>query len=232
MTVSRLVSFGHLAHPLFVGSFLQFAVDNAGALAHLLVQHIVIVTQAIVLAVPIGVLLGVAITFEDRIATVVLWLAGIMMTIPSIALFGLLIPYFGIGKPPVVVALILYSQLPVVRNTYIGLTQVDEAAISAGRGIGMTRLQRLWRIRVPKALPVIMAGVRMAVVMNIAVATIAVYIGAGGLGTIINEGITGTNSVKLIVGAVAVSLLAIIADYLFLFIQKLLTPKGLRGATS
>ena len=96
----------------------------------------------------------------------------------------------------------------------------------------MSDWQRLSKVEIPLAVPVIMAGVRMAVVMNIAVATIAVYIGAGGLGTIINEGITGTNSVKLIVGAVAVSLLAIIADYLFLFIQKMLTPKGLRGATS
>jgi len=222
MTVSRLVSFGHLAHPLFVGSFLQFAVDNAGALAHLLVQHIVIVTQAIVLAVPIGVLLGVAITFEDRIATVVLWLAGIMMTIPSIALFGLLIPYFGIGKPPVVVALILYSQLPVVRNTYIGLTQVDEAAISAGRGIGMTRLQRLWRIRVPKALPVIMAGVRNAVIVLIGIAAIGAFIGAGGLGDFIFDGITDANTAMIVVTTVVLSVLALAFDYVFAVIEQVL----------
>jgi len=126
----------------------------------------------------------------------------------------------------------LYSQLPIIRNTYTAINNLDPALREAAKGMGMNDWQRLTKVEIPIAVPVIMAGVRMAVVMNIAVATIAVYIGAGGLGTIINEGITGTNSTKLIVGAVAVSLLAIIADYLFLFIQKMLTPKGLSEVTS
>ena len=138
----------------------------------------------------------------------------------------------GIGFWPAAIAIFLYSQLPIIRNTYTAINNIDPAMREAAKGMGMSDWQRLSRVEIPLAVPVIMAGVRMAVVMNIAVATIAVYIGAGGLGTIINEGITGTNSTKLIVGALAVSVLAVLADYLFLFLQNLLTPKGLKERTA
>lgn len=184
-----------------------------------------------------GVPIGILITKDKKLAEKVLYVASVIITIPSVAMFGLMIPILsmvnrGIGFWPAAIAIFLYSQLPIIRNTYTAINNIDPALREAAKGMGMSDWQRLSKVEIPLAVPVVMAGVRMAVVMNIAVATIAVYIGAGGLGTIINEGITGTNSTKLIVGAVAVSLLAIIADYLFLLLQKILTPKGLSEVTS
>ena len=202
-----------------LGDFLQFAGDNSSELVALTVEHFVIIVQAIAAAVPIGVLLGVLITFDDRAATVVLWLAGVMMTIPSIALFGLFIPYFGIGKPPVIVALVLYSLLPVIRNTYVGLTGIDEAAIEAGRGLGMTRRERLWRIQLPMALPVIMAGVRNAVVLLIGIAAIGAFIGAGGLGVYIFDGIHHAKTAKIVVTTILLSGLTLAFDYGFALLE-------------
>jgi osmoprotectant transport system permease protein len=163
----------------------------------------------------------------------VLYVASIIVTVPSIALFGLMIPVLslidqGIGWLPAVIAILLYSQLPIIRNTYTAITNVDPALRESARGMGMTALQRLMQVEIPLAIPVMMAGVRTAVVMNIGVAAIAAYIGAGGLGVLISRGISQTDPRQLIAGALAVSLLAIIADYTLLKLQKRLTPAGLR----
>ncbi len=216
---------------------IRYVVTNYTTIISLTLQHLYLVSISVGAAILTGVPLGIMITKNEKLANAVLYVASIIITIPSIALFGLMIPLLsivdrGIGFWPAAIAIFLYSQLPIIRNTYTAINNIDPAMREAARGMGMSDWQRLSQVEIPLAIPVIMAGVRMAVVMNIAVATIAVYIGAGGLGTIINEGITGTNSAKLIVGAVAVSILAIIADYLFLFIQHLITPKGLRGTES
>jgi osmoprotectant transport system permease protein len=203
--------------PLLVEDVLQYLTAD---LVQLTLAHLVLVVQSIVLAVPIGVTLGVLITFDDTAATLVLWLAGIMMTIPSIALFGLLIPAFGIGTPPVIVALVLYSQLPVIRNTYVGLTQVDPAAIEAGTGLGMTRVERLRRIQLPMALPVIMAGVRNAVVILIGIAAIGAFIGATNLGEWIFNGISEGRPMQIVVATVALSLLTLAIDYCFGLVER------------
>lgn len=212
--------------PLVLGSYVQFLLDNAPSLFQLTVQHIVIISQAIAVAVPLGVVLGTLITFNDRAATVVLWLAGIMMTIPSIALFGLLIPYFGIGNPPVIVALILYSQLPVIRNTYVGLTEVNPAAVQAGKGLGMTKIERLRRVKIPMALPVVMAGVRNAVVVLIGIAAIGAFIGAGGLGDFIFDGISDANTPKIVITTIFLSALALTFDYGFALIEQRLRQRN------
>ncbi len=213
-------------------SIINYIVVNKSTILFLTIEHLYLVSISVGVAILTGVPIGIFITKSQKLADKVLYIASIIITIPSIALFGLMIPVLsvfnaGIGFWPAAIAIFLYSQLPIIRNTYTAINNVDEALREAAVGMGMNTKQRLFQVEIPLAIPVIMAGVRMAVVMNIAVATIAVYIGAGGLGTIINEGITGTDSTKLIVGALAVSLLAIIADYLFLFIQKLVTPKGL-----
>lgn len=205
--------------PLATGGYVQYLLDNYPRLIGLIVEHIQIIVQAIVIAVPLGVLLGTLITYNDKAATVVLWLAGIMMTIPSIALFGLLIPTFGIGEPPVVFALILYSQLPVIRNTYVGLNRVDRAAVEAGTGLGMTRVDRLRKVKLPMALPVIMAGVRNAVVILIGIAAIGAFIGAGGLGDTIFNGIDEPDVRKIVWGTVLLSGLALSFDYGFGLIE-------------
>jgi osmoprotectant transport system permease protein len=216
---------------------IRYVGSNNPTIIKLTIEHLYLVSISVGAAILSGVPIGILITKDKKLADAVLYIASVIITIPSVAMFGLMIPLLslvnrGIGFWPAAIAIFLYSQLPIIRNTYTAINNIDPALREAAKGMGMSDWQRLAKVEIPLAVPVIMAGVRMAVVMNIAVATIAVYIGAGGLGTIINEGITGSNSIKLVVGAVAVSLLAIIADYLFLFIQKMLTPKGLSGALS
>lgn len=211
----------------------QFIANNLGVIGSLGLQHISIVAVAVGLAILTGVPIGIAITQNKAAADAVLYVASIIVTIPSIALFGLMIPVLsligqGIGWLPAVTAILLYSQLPIIRNTYTAITNVDPALREAARGMGMTPIQRLWQVEMPISVPVIMAGVRTAVVMNIGVAAIAAYIGAGGLGVLIARGISQSDSRQLIAGALAVSLLAIIADYGLLFVQKRLTPLGLK----
>lgn len=212
---------------------LSFIVANLGVIGTLTLEHISIVAVAVGFAILTGVPIGIAITQSRKAASAVLYAASIIVTIPSIALFGLMIPILsiigqGIGWLPAVIAILLYSQLPIVRNTYTAITNIDPALRESARGMGMTPVQRLWRVEIPIAVPVIMAGVRTAVVMNIGVAAIAAYIGAGGLGVLISRGISQSDPRQLITGAVAVSLLAIVADYALLFIQKRLTPAGLK----
>lgn len=203
-------------------SYLDYVSENWVELVIATLEHVELVIQTLLIALPLGISLGIAITLYRSTSTLVLWLAGVAMTIPSIALFGLLIPFVGIGNPPVIIALVLYAQLPVIRNTYIGLTRVDEGAIEAGTGLGMTRRQRLRRIRFPNALPVITAGVRNAVVILIGVATVGAYVGAGGLGDYIFVGIYESHTEMIVTATVLVSLLALAADYLFEAVEQVL----------
>ena len=211
---------------------LQFIVTNADVIARLAVEHMAIVGVAVSLAILTGVPIGIAITQNQRVADRVLYGASMIMTIPSVALFGLMIPILsligqGIGYLPAVIAVLLYSQLPIIRNTYTAITNVDPALREAARGMGMTTRQRLGRVEIPLAVPIIMAGVRTAVLINIGVTAIAAYIGAGGLGVLITRGISQTDPRQLIAGAVAVSLLAVTVDYALLLVQRRLTPRGL-----
>ena len=214
---------------------LSFIVNNLPVIGQRTLQHLSIVCVAVGIAILTGVPIGIAITQNKRAADIVLYVAAMIMTIPSIALFGLMIPILstigqGIGYLPAVIAVLLYSQLPIIRNTYTAITNVDPALREAARGMGMGAMQRLTQVELPIAVPVIMAGVRIAVVINIGITAIATYIGAGGLGMFISRGISQTDSRQLITGALAVSLLAIFADYFLLWVQHLLTPKGLRLA--
>lgn len=213
---------------------LQFMIDNRTVIADRTLEHIAIVSVAVGIAVMTAVPIGIAITRSKALADAVLYAASMMITIPSIALFGLMIPLLapighGIGYVPAVIAIILYSQLPIIRNTYTALADVYPALREAAKGMGMSRMQRLREVEIPLALPVIMAGVRVAVVMNIGIAAIATYIGAGGLGTFISRGISQSDPRQLVTGAIAVSLLAIFADLALALLQRALTSKGLAG---
>lgn len=210
---------------------IQFTIANFDTLLSRTIEHISLVGVAVGLATLTGVPIGIAITKNPKAAQIVLYVAAIIVTIPSIALFGIMIPLLsifgqGIGYVPAVIAVLLYSQLPIIRNTYTAINNVDPALREAARGIGMNPNQRLRLVEIPLAIPVIMAGVRTAVVLNIGVMAIAAYIGAGGLGTFISRGISQSDPRQLIVGAVAVSLLAVVADYTLLTVQRKLTPKG------
>jgi osmoprotectant transport system permease protein len=202
-------------------------------LLKLTAEHLALVGSAVGMAILIGVPLGIAITRFRWLATPLLTLATIVLTLPSIALFGLMIPIFArfghaLGYVPAVTAVFLYSLLPLMRNTNTAQVNVDPGIQEAGRGIGMTTWQRMRRVDLPLAVPVILGGVRTAVVMNIGVATIAAIIGAGGLGVLILQAISQSNMSKLAVGAILVSLLAIVADAFLQWLQKVLTPKGIR----
>ncbi|MFJ4347142.1 ABC transporter permease [Pseudomonas sp. NPDC089401] len=197
-------------------------------------QHIMLVGVAVSLAIVVGVPLGILMTRFPAVAGPLQASATVLLTIPSIALFGLLLPFYskfgqGLGPLPAITAVFLYSLLPILRNTYLALTNVEPGIREAARGIGMTFGQRLRMVELPIAVPVILAGVRTAVVMNIGVMTIAATIGAGGLGVLILTSISRSDMSMLLVGAVLVSLLAIIADLLLQTLQRALTPEGLRS---
>ena len=184
---------------------------------HLTLQHISLVGIAVILAILIGVPLGVLMTRFPTLAGPLQASATVLLTIPSIALFGLLLPFYskfgqGLGPMPAITAVFLYSLLPIMRNTFLALTGVEPGIREAARGIGMTFGQRLRMVELPIAVPVILAGVRTAVVMNIGVMTIAATIGAGGLGVLILAAISRSDMSMLIVGAVLVSVLATLAD--------------------
>jgi len=199
-------------------------------------QHLYIVLVANAVAAIVGVMIGIYISGKgrERIADTVIYLASIMMTVPSLALYGFLMGILGaltlpsIGFLPVVIALTLYGLLPIIRNTYTAIREVDPAMIEAGRGMGMSGRQILTKVKLPLAVPVIMAGLRQAIVMNIGIAAIGAYIGAGGLGQPIFRGIANYRTDLIIVGAVFVSLLAIVIDALMGGVEWLTTPKGVR----
>lgn len=209
----------------------RFVLDNIDDIIFRTGEHLSLIGVAIGLAIMVGVPLGIAITRRPRLAGVVLYIGAILMTIPSIAMFGLMIPILskvghGIGYVPAVIAVLLYSLLPIVRNSYTAINNVDPALREAAKGMGMSARQRLWRLEIPLAVPVIMAGVRSAAVLNIGIMAIAAYIGAGGLGVYITRGISQTDPRQLITGAIAISLLAIVVDLSLWWLQKRLTPTG------
>ena len=214
----------------------EFAVRRPELVAEWVIAHLWIIFVAILVAVILGVALGVYISGRGReqIADTVLYLAEIVMTIPSLALFGLLMLLLGsiglkaIGFLPAVIALIVYGQLPILRNTYTAIRAVDSAMIEAGRGMGMNERQILFKIELPLAVPVIMAGLRNAIVLIIGIAAIAALIGAGGLGVPIFRGLRNARMDLIIIGGVSVSILALLIDGLMALVERRITPKGLR----
>jgi osmoprotectant transport system permease protein len=212
---------------------LEFIWNNFAMIGNLTVEHLQIVCVSVGLAIVSGVPMGILITANESLARIVLYVASVIMTIPSVALFGIMIPLLstvgqGIGFVPAVIALLLYAQLPIIRNTYTAISNIDPALREAAAGMGMTTGERLRRVEIPIALPIIMTGVRMAVVLNIGIAAVATYIGAGGLGKLISRGISQSDPRQLIAGAILVSVLAIVSDYALGSLQRLLTPKALR----
>jgi osmoprotectant transport system permease protein len=184
-------------------------------------------------AILLGVSAGFFISTRPRFARVVITLSSIIMTIPSLALFGIMVVILapirlGLGITPAVIAIILYSLLPIIRNTATALNGVSSDIIEAARGIGFTRTQILFRIKVPLSVPVILAGIRNAIVLGVGIATFAFLVAAGGLGYFIFSGISRSNMLMVLSGAVLVSLLGMGLNYLFLRIESLLTPRGLR----
>lgn len=213
--------------------FLDYVVNDWSNIFAYTLEHLQLVSVAIVIAILIGVPLGIYLTTNKYLAETILQVASIILTIPSIALFGIMIPILsiigqGIGFLPALIALVLYSQLPIIRNTYTAIQNVDPNIRDAAKGLGMTTFQRLIRVEIPNGMPLIMAGVRTATVLNIGIGAIAAFIGTGGLGVLINSGISRGNNDMILAGAVFVSLLALIADFLLKLIQKRFTSPGIK----
>lgn len=192
-------------------------------------QHLRMIFFAMPPAILLGVGLGVLVFRSRRRATIAIGIAAVIMTVPSIALFGAMIPFLapfgaGVGMVPAVIALILYSQLPIIRNTYVGLREIPPSVIRAARGMGLSDWNILRQVQFPLALPVILSGIRTAVVLGVGVAAVAAYIGSGGLGRWIFGGIRRTYPDMMLAGALAVSILAIFLDAILAKIQKALTP--------
>lgn len=192
-------------------------------------EHIILVSISISVAIAIGLPLGILITRQPKLAQPILTVANVVQTIPSLAMFGFLIsvPLLGgIGKIPAMVALTLYALLPIIRNTYTGIIGVDPAIREAGRGMGMTNWELLVQVEIPLALGVILAGVRVATVISVGIATIAAAIGAGGLGAFIFRGIAMVNNNLILAGAVPAALMALAADFAIGWFENHLTAQG------
>jgi len=192
---------------------LAYLVQNWQDIVRFSGEHVILVAIAMMFAISTGFPLGVLMTRYPELGRPILGVANVMQTMPSLAMFGFLIGIVGIGRPNAVVALFLYSLLPIIRNTYVGITNVDPAVREAAIGMGMTDWQLLWRVELPLSMGVVFAGIRVATVIAVGLATIAAAIGAGGLGTFIFRGISMVDSGQILAGAIPAALLALLADF-------------------
>ncbi len=205
----------------------EYTLNNSSIIANQTWVHLQITGTAVLLATLIAVPIGILLTRFERISAFVIGLVGILQTIPSLALLAIMIPFLGIGFRPAVMALFLYSLLPIVRNTYTGVKGVTPGLVEAATGLGMTKLQVLLKVQVPIALPVIIAGIRTATVICVGTATLAALIGSGGLGSLIYRGLQQLNNTLIITGALFSALLALTLDFGLGTFEKLVTSKGL-----
>jgi osmoprotectant transport system permease protein len=209
-------------------NLIEVIIDRQDEIMVATIQHIQLSLAAVLIAILISVPIGVILTRNQQMAGTVIGIASLFQTIPSLALLGFMIPLLGIGWVPAVVALTIYGLLPILRNTYTGIMNVDKAMTEAGVGMGMTSMQVLFRVELPLALSVIMAGIRTATVLIIGVATLAALIGAGGLGDLIFRGIAMVKTELILAGAIPAALLALLFDKILELIEKAVTPQGLK----
>jgi osmoprotectant transport system permease protein len=192
---------------------MRYIIEHPDRMLELTQEHLRLVAISILVAMAIGIPLGILVTRLRWLEGSVITTTGVLYTVPSLALFAILMPFTGLGPTTVIVALVLYSLLAIVRNTVAGIDDVPSAALDAARGMGMTSSQRLMFVELPLALPVIMAGVRVATVAAVGIATVGALLGAGGLGRLIFEGISRMNTDRIVAGAVGASILALVADW-------------------
>jgi osmoprotectant transport system permease protein len=208
-------------------SLINYVIDNSSFILEKLVEHITLAGIAVALACSVGVPVGFLIANNAKLAKYVMNVANVVQTIPSLALFAFAMPIFGIGAKPAIFALFLYALLPIIKNTLLGIHNVNPAIIEAARGMGMSKFQIMFKVEVPMAISVIMGGVRIATVTGIGIATIAVLIGAGGLGQLIYQGIGMGNTPMILAGAIASASLALMADFILGLVEKKLTSPGI-----
>lgn len=203
---------------------MTFFQENGRQLVILIFEHLSISMIALLLGIIVAVPLGIVLTRFPKIADFIIGIASIFQTVPTLALLALMIPIIGIGRFPAIIALFIYSLLPILRNTYIGMNGVSPTVKDAAKGMGMTAFQSIRKAELPLAMPVIMAGIRLSAVYVIAWTSLASYIGAGGLGDFILSGISLYQSDLIFAGTIPVTIMALLADYLLGKVEVYFTP--------
>jgi osmoprotectant transport system permease protein len=204
---------------------MEFFANEGSALVTAIGEHIFLSLVSLALGILVAVPVGILLSLVPKVANVVIGIAGVLQTIPTLALLTLMVPLLGVGQLPSIVALFVYSLLPILRNTYLGMTEVDPNVIDAAKGMGMSTSQVIWKVQLPLAVPVIMAGIRLSAVYVIAWTTIAAYIGGGGLGEFIFNGLQGFRVDLIFGGTIPVIIIAIIMDLIAGYLERKLSPQ-------
>ena len=210
-----------------MNSLLQYVISQKTQILDLLVQHIYLTITAIGIAILIGVPLGILVSRVKFLRKPIVGFVNLVQAVPSMALLGLLIPILGIGSTPAIFMVVVYSLLPIVKNTYTGISGIDPVVLESAKGIGLTKNQSLFKIQLPLALPIIMSGIRISAVTAVGLMTLAAFIGAGGLGYLVFSGVQTVNNNMILAGAIPACILALIVDFIFGKIEVAVTPKGL-----
>ena len=197
----------------------------SGALLEGILEHMAIVSIAVLISSVLGIIMGVIAYWVRFLDSVILWVSEVLQTIPSLALLALLMIIFGLGDITLIVGLVLYALLPIVRNTYTGLKNVSPHLKDAARGMGMSKMQRLFKVEIPLSFPLIFSGIKIALVNSLSVAVMGVLIGANGLGTIIYRGIQSRNMMNILMGAIPVVIMALVFDFGMSKIEKKLIKR-------
>lgn len=209
---------------------IEFLVNNYEEIFYKSLEHLYIASLALILGIIVAVPLGILLTRNKRIADKLMAIVSILQTIPSFALLAMMIPIFGVGKTPAVAALFIYSLLPIMRNTYLGIDSVEENITDAAKGMGMTAGQILFKVQIPLAMPVIMSGIRLSAVYVLAWTSLSGYIGAGGLGEFIFTGLENAKLSMVLWGTVPVTIMALVVDKLFSMVENYFSAANLGEA--
>lgn len=208
--------------------FFSYLANRSDQVMELLLQHLGLTIAAVIVAILVGVPLGILITRKRNLAGPIIGIANVIQAVPSLALLGFLIPVLGIGSTPAIVMVFLYSLLPIVKNTYTGLKNINPDMIEASKGMGLTGTQTLKMVQLPLALPVIMAGIRIAAVTAVGLMTIAAFIGAGGLGYLVFTGVQRVDNYMILAGAIPACILALVMDFIIGKIEDAVVPEGIK----
>lgn len=211
-------------------AFLQTLIERHAELGNLFVEHMEMTSLAVLASLLVGVPIGILITKNKKAASIIIGIANLMQSIPSIGLLAFLVPFVGIGQKPAIIMVVTYALLPIIKNTFTGITSIDPRLLEAANGIGLSKSQQLLKIQLPQALPFIMAGIRISAVTAVGTVTIAAFAGAGGLGWMINLGLNANDANLVLLGAIPACLLALVVDFVLGKVEKALTPEGLKPA--
>ena len=207
---------------------MDFLRNNGQELFKKALEHLEISVIALLIAIIVAVPIGIMLSRMKRTSNVVLTIAGVLQTIPTLAVLAIMIPIFGVGKMAAIIALFIYVLLPILNNTVLGVQQIDSNLKDAAKSMGMTRLQMMKDVELPLALPLILSGVRLSAVYVISWATLASYVGAGGLGDLVFNGLNLYQPPMIISAAIVVTLLALVIDFILSLVEKWVVPKGLK----